>query len=173
MKEELEQLKRQHEAKHDELQVKNVFLSEELQRENTVNATLVQKVALLERQCEDATASATSSSFSKFSLEEFKDLAIRTNKEHHDLVCELFKNLDNIFETHMVFDKMFVVLEDLVEKRQQASKAYDEVIDWKRYMKDQPDNVTFLTNFQLKRIRVILRSWEDLDETVVEAINKA
>ena len=49
--------------------------------------------------------------------------------EHHDLVSELFKTLDNIFETHMTFDKMSVVLEDLVEKRQQASKAYDEVTD--------------------------------------------
>ena len=39
------------------------------------------------------------------------------NKEHHDLVYDSFKTLDNIFETHMVFDKMFVVLEDLVEKR--------------------------------------------------------
>ena len=47
----------------------------------------------------------------------------------------------------MVFDKMFVVLEDLVEKRQQASKAYDEVVDWKRYMKDKPNNVTLITNF--------------------------
>ena len=45
------------------------------------------------------------------------------------MVCELFKTLDNTFETHMVFDKIFVVLEDLAEKRQQASKAYDEVID--------------------------------------------
>ena len=108
---------------------------------------MVEKVALLERQCEDATASVASSSFSKFFHEEFKELAIRTNKEHHDLVCELFKTLDNIFETHMVFDKMSVVLEDLVEKRQQASKSYDELVEWKRYMKDKPDNVTFLTNF--------------------------
>ena len=74
------------------------------------------------------------------------------------MVCELFKTLDNIFETHMVFDKMFVVLEDLVGKRQQVSKAYDEVIDWQRYMEDKPDNVAFLTNFQLNRIRTILRA---------------
>ena len=45
------------------------------------------------------------------------------------MVCELFKILDDIFETHMVFDKLSVVLEDLVEKRQQASKAYDELVD--------------------------------------------
>ena len=87
----------------------------------------MQKVSLLERQYEDATASAPSSLFSKFSQEEFKEMAIRTNREHHGLVSELFKTLDNIFETHMTFDKMSVILEDLVEKRHQASKAYDEV----------------------------------------------
>ena len=41
------------------------------------------------------------------------------------------------------------------------------------YMKDKPDNVTFLTNFQFRKIRTILRSWEDLDKTIVEAIKKA
>ena len=70
---------------------------------------MVQNVTLLERQCEDATTSATSSSFSKFSQEEFKELAIRTNRDHYDSVCELFKTIADIFETHMVFDNMSVV----------------------------------------------------------------
>ena len=100
-------------------------------------------------------------------------MVIRTNNEHHDLVSELFKALHNIFEAHMTFDKMSIVLEDLVEKRQQVSKAYDEVTYWKRYMKDKPDNVTFLTNFQFKKVRTILRASEDLYETIVEAIKKA
>ena len=76
LKEELEQLKRQHENMYDELQEKNVALSEELQREKIGNATLVQKVALLERQCEDAIASAALSSYFKFSQEELKGISI-------------------------------------------------------------------------------------------------
>ena len=127
LKEALEQLKKQNEAKQGEIQVKNITLNEELQRENNDNATLVQKFAVLERQNKDATTSAASSSFSKFSQEEFKELAIQTSREHYDLVCELFKTnlvcelfktLDDIFETHMVFHKMYVVLKDLIEKRQ-------------------------------------------------------
>ena len=39
-------------------------------------------------------------------------------------------------------------------------------------MKDKPDNVTFLTNFQLKKFRIILRAWEDIDETVAKSIKK-
>ena len=40
-------------------------------------------------------------------------------------------------------------------------------------MKDKHDNITLLTTFQFKRARTILRAWEDLDDTVVEAIKKA
>ena len=71
----------------------------------------------------------TSSLFFKFSQEEFKELALQTNREHHDLINELFKTLDNISETHVNFEKMSLALEDLVDKRKQASKAYDEFID--------------------------------------------
>ena len=58
--------------KSNDLQVKSASLQVELQNEKTANATLTQKIALLEKQCEDATASAASSSFSRFSQEEFK-----------------------------------------------------------------------------------------------------
>ena len=47
------------------------------------------------------------------------------------------------------------------------------MVDSQRYMKEKPNKVTSLTNFQLKRIRTILRAWEDLYEIVVEAIKKA
>ena len=40
-------------------------------------------------------------------------------------------------------------------------------------MKERPDNIIILTTFQFKRSRTILRSWEDLDETVAEAIKKS
>ena len=84
----LEKLKKQHEDKQDDLQLKNVALSEELQKEKNDNATLVQKVAVLERKIEYETTITASSSFSRFFQEEFKELAIRTNREHFDLVCE-------------------------------------------------------------------------------------
>ena len=40
-------------------------------------------------------------------------------------------------------------------------------------MKERPDNIALLTTFQFKRAKTILRAWEDLDDTVVEAIKKA
>ena len=42
---------------------------------------------------------------------------------------------------------MVVVLEYHVEKREKASKAYDEIVDWQRYMKDKPKKIIILSNF--------------------------
>ena len=65
-------------------------------------------------------------------------MAIKTNQEHHELISELFQKLDDIFETYIVFAKIFVVLEDQIGKREKASKAYDAIVDWQIYMKDKP-----------------------------------
>ena len=131
-------LKRASENRLNELQLKNTSLQAELQNEQTTNTTITQRIAFLENQCEDATATADSSVLSKFSQQEFKDLAIQTNQEHHELVTELFKTMDDILETHVDFGKMSVTLENQVFKREKYSKAYDDILDWQRHMKDRP-----------------------------------
>ena len=128
---------------------------------------------MLEKQCEDATASAASSIFSRFTQQEFKELAIWTNQEHHELLTELFQTLNDIFETHISFRNMSFILEDQVAKREQASKAYDDILDWKRYMKDKPENIIILSSFQLKKVRTVLHAWLDLNEMVEDTIKKA
>ena len=60
---------------------------------------ITRRINTLEKQCEDATTSAASSAFFRFSQQEFQYLAIQVNQEHHDLITEIFRTLDNIFET--------------------------------------------------------------------------
>ena len=147
--EELDDVKRQHKThvenlekaskdKFKELQIKNASLQDELQNEKTMNAANTQRIALVIRQCEDATASAASSAFFRFSKQEFQDLAIQVNQEHHDLIAEMFRNMDEIFETYVAFDKISIVLEYQVAKSEKDSKACDDIQDWKRYMKGRP-----------------------------------
>ena len=99
-------------------------------------------------------------------------MALKTNQEDYELISELFKTLDSIFETHLAFDKMSATMEDQVERREKDSTAYDDVVDWKRYTKDKPNNFTILSSFRLKKVRIILRAWEYLNETIGEAIKK-
>ena len=102
------------EDKYNELQVQNVSLQIELQNENNENSIITQRIASLEKESEDATSSAASSVFSRFTQQEFKELAIKTNQQHHELISELFQTLDNIFETHIIFGNMSVVLKNQV-----------------------------------------------------------
>ena len=73
--------------------------------------------ALLVKQCEYATASAASSAFFRFSQQEFQDLSIQVNQERHDLVNEMFRTLDDIFETYVAFGKMSFTLEEHIDRR--------------------------------------------------------
>ena len=74
--------------------------------------------------------------------------------------------MDDILETHVSFGKMSVNLENQVAKREQASKAYDDILDWKRYMKDKLENITILNSFQLKKVRTVLCACLDLNEMI-------
>ena len=67
---------------------------------------------------------------------------------------------------------MSVVLEEQVEKREQASKAYDAILDWQRYMKDKPENITILSSFQLKKVRTVLRDWLNLNDMIKDTLKK-
>ena len=100
-------------------------------------------------------------------------MAITTNKGNYELIFGLFHTLNDIYETHIAFGQMVVVLEDRVEKREKASKDYDDILDWKRYMKDKPKNIIILSSFQLNKFRTVLRSWLYINETVEETIKKA
>ena len=73
-------------------------------------------------------------------------------------MTELFKTLNDILENRVAFGKMSVTLEEQEAKREQASKAYDDIVDWQRYMKDRLENITILNNFQLKKVRTVLRA---------------
>ena len=55
--------------------------------------------------------------------------------------------MNDIYETHIAFGQMSIVLEEQVEKREKDSKAYDVILDWQRYMKDKPENITILPPF--------------------------
>ena len=92
--------------KYNDLQVKSASLQVELQNEKTPNDNFTHRIPSLEKQCEDA----ASSLFSRFSQEEFKELAIRTNQEHYELIVDLFQTLNDIYESHITFGQMYVVL---------------------------------------------------------------
>ena len=39
-------------------------------------------------------------------------------------------------------------------------------------MKDKPENIIILSSFQLKKVRIVLHAWHDLNEMIEETIKK-
>ena len=84
----------------------------------------------------------------------------------------MFRTLDDIFETRVAFRKMSATLEEQTAKREQNSKAYDDILDWKWYMKDRLENITILSSFQLNKVIIVLHAWLDLNEMIDDTIKK-
>ena len=81
-------------------------------------------------------------------------------------MTELFKTLNDILENRVAFGKMSVTLKEMIDKRQQESKAYEYIVDWQRYITDRPEDITILSSFQLNKVRTVLRAWIDLNEMI-------
>ena len=85
----------------------------------------------------------------------------------------MFNTLADILETNGAFREMSDTVEEQIANIQQYSKAYDAIVDWQRYMKDRLDDITILSNFQLKKFKTVLRPWIDLNEMIEDTIKKA
>ena len=81
--------------------------------------------------------------------------------------------MDDIMETHVAFGKMSITLEEQLAKREQDSKAYDDIMDSHKYMKDIPEDISILSSFQLKKVRILFCAWLDLNETIKDTIQKS
>ena len=49
-------------------------------------------------------------------------------------------------------------------------KSYDNLVEWKRYIKGRPKNVPILDKIKLRRINISLESWENVCESVESTI---
>ena len=81
-----------------------------------------------------------------------------------------FEGLNEIQETYNAFENQYDLLYDHNQRRKEESKAYDNLVDWKRYMKERPEYVPILDKIKLRRIKISLESWETVCELVDSTI---
>ena len=56
-------------------------------------------------------------------------------------------------------------------KRIEAARAYDNIIDWHKYIKERPEDLPMMDKLKLKKIEVIIETWEgicDLVESIIK-----
>ena len=85
----------------------------------------------------------------------------------------MFNTLPEILETNGAFREMSDTVEEQIANIQQYSKAYDDILDWQRYMKDILEDITILSSFHLKKVKTVVHVWINLNEMIKDTIQKA
>ena len=85
----------------------------------------------------------------------------------------MFNTLPDILETNGAFREMSDTVEEQIANIQQYSKAYDDILDWQRYMKDILEDITILSSFHLKKVKTVVHVWINLNEMIKDTIQKA
>ena len=83
----------------------------------------------------------------------------------------LFEGLSEMQETYNAFEFQSDLLYDHNQRRNEAIRSYDTLVDWKKYIIDRPDDVPLLDKIKLKRINISLETWSNFCE-LVESIIK-
>ena len=102
-KNELQNLKNNYEDQLKHLQEKNDLLKQNLEETPGPNVKHVEKITTLEQQLEDFQFIYVASSFSKFTKEEFQELASNIQHDFNKVMVCLFEGLNVIQETYNSF----------------------------------------------------------------------
>lgn len=82
----------------------------------------------------------------------------------------MYEGFNEMQELYNSFEHHSDGLKDHHERRLEATKAYDLVIDWQKYIKKRPEDLPILAKLKLKKIEVIIETWEgicDLVESII------
>ena len=82
-----------------DMQAQNQVLQQKLKEAQELNVDYTGKIISLEQQLKDSQFLFVASSFSIFSKEEFKELALKIHEDHKNLLVKLFEGLNDIQET--------------------------------------------------------------------------
>ena len=138
------------------MHVENEVLQQQLKEAQEMNVYYIGKITSLEQQLKNSQFLSVASSFSKFSKEEFKELALKIHEDHKNLFVQLFEGLNDIHETYNYFEIPYDVLYDHNQIRNEETKDIEDVLDWKKFIKYKPKNVLVLDKIKIIRINISL-----------------
>ena len=95
---------------------------------------------------------STTSSFSKFTGEDFKQLACKIHDQFYQGMVNLYKGFNDMEELYNSFEHHSEVLNENHKRRHEETKSYYHILEWKKYIKDTPEDLPILDKLKLKKI---------------------
>ena len=74
-------------------------------------------------------------------------------------------------ELYNSFKWQYDVLQDHHTCRREATKDFNNVLDWKKHIRDRPHDLLVMDKIQTKKTKVMIETWERIYD-VVESIIK-
>ena len=106
-----------------------------------MNEKHTNKIYLLEQQLKDIQLVLTTSSFSKFTGEEFKQLASRVHDDYYQGMINIFKGFNEMQELYNAFEHQYDILHDHNKRIKKGTRAYDNL--WTGRSISQIDQMVF------------------------------
>ena len=73
-------------------------------------------------------------------------------------------------ELHNMFECQYNILHDHNTHRIEASKAFSNVLEWQKHIKDRPHDFPLMDKLQTKRTEVTIETWETICDGVESII---
>ena len=119
----------------------------------------------------DFQLTSATSSFSKFTGEEFKQLACRIHDDFYQGRVILFEGFNEMQKLYNAFVHQSEIIHDHNRRINEVTRAFDNLVDWKKYIKDTPKYFLVCDKLKLKKIQVSIETWENVCD-LVESIIK-
>ena len=79
-------------------------------------------------------------------------MAYKIHEDLYQRMVSLFEGLNEMQDMYNIFEHHCDILHDHNRRRNEAARAYDTLVDWKKYIKERLDDFPVLDKGKLKRI---------------------
>ena len=90
--------------------------------------------------------------------EEFKKLTYKFYDEFYQSMSNMYRAFNKMHELYNTFEFQPDILWDHNTRRRVASKAFDNVLYWKKHIKDRPHDFPLMDKLQNKKTQVMIET---------------
>jgi len=101
-----------------------------------------------------------------FPLSDIKKEALLVNEHYRECQTKFFFKLNYLKDYYNSLIRLFDQTREYDEDKKHSKKAFEELDDWQRHLRDVPKSVPKLDSEALKMIDISLRTWKFTQEEV-------
>ena len=85
-------------------------------------------------------------------------------------MANLYACFNEMQELYNSFDQQYDVLQDHHTRRMASTKDFDNILGWKKHIRDRSHDFPVMDKFQTKKIEVTIKTWEKIFDAIESII---